>query len=65
MCDRGTYVAGGMCGRGHAWQGGGAHAWHARANRKILRDTVNEPAVLILLECILVTYMHLVKAKVY
>ena len=34
-----------MCGKGgHAWQGG--HAWH----------TVNERAVRILLECILVVY---------
>ena len=33
-------MAGGKCGRGHAWQ--------------ILRDTVNERAVRILLECILV-----------
>ena len=55
---------GGMHGRGHAWQGhvwhgvvhgsrcawqGGWHAW------QILRDTVNERAVRILLECILVT----------
>ena len=54
----------GARGRGHAWQGhvwhgvvhgsrcawqGGWHAW------QILRDTVNERAVRILLECILVT----------
>ena len=49
---------GGMCGRGgmhggrHAWWGGacmaGGRAW------QILRDTVNERAVRILLECILV-----------
>ena len=43
MCGGGEYVAGG----GHAWQGGG-RAW------QILRDTVNERAVRILLECILV-----------
>ena len=36
----GASMAGGKCGRGHAWQ--------------ILRDTVNERAVRILLECILV-----------
>ena len=36
----------GVCGRGAAWQGG--HAW------QILRDMVNERAVRILLECILV-----------
>ena len=59
---RGVCVAG-----GHAWQGGcvwqgacmaGGHAWHARfPSRQILRPrhTVNERAVRILLECILVT----------
>ena len=36
----GVCIAGGMCGGGRAWQ--------------ILRDTVNERAVCILLECILV-----------
>ena len=58
MCGRGhawqgACVAGGMCGRGgecmargHAWQDG--HVW------QILQDTVNEQAVRILLECILV-----------
>ena len=41
VCGRGVCVAGGgMHGRGHAWQ--------------ILQDTVNEQAVRILLECILV-----------
>ena len=61
---------GGMCGRGgmhvgHVWQGGvhGRGAWaggvcdrggmHA-PHHQILRDTVNERAVRILLECILV-----------
>ena len=48
---------------GHAWQGsmhGGGRVlqggtWHARPlPRQILRDTVNERAVRILLECILV-----------
>ena len=53
----------GGCGRGHVWQGGmhgrgacmaggvccwGGHTW------QILRDTVNERAVRILQECILV-----------
>ena len=49
---------GGVHGRGHA-DGGGGCAWqgvmHAtHAPRQILRDTVNEQAVRILLECILV-----------
>ena len=61
MCDRGVSMVGGMHGRGCVWQGvymaGGAwqggmcgrgHAW------QILRDTVNEQAVTILLECTLV-----------
>ena len=46
----------GVCGRGHVLQGdmhGRGHAWHARP--QILRDMVNERAVRILLECILVT----------
>ena len=42
-------MAGGMCDRGHAWQ--------------ILRDTVNERAVLILLECILVLYCKKLKHR--
>ena len=64
----GTCVVGGMCGRGHAWQEGGMHDWgtcmvgghawqgarHTCSPRQILRDTVNERAVRILLECILV-----------
>ena len=50
---RGACIAGGVHGRGHVWQGGmhsggGGHVW------QILRDTVNEQAVHILLECILV-----------
>ena len=54
MAEQGECVAGGMRGRGHAWQGvclvgGGGHTW------QILRDTLNERAVRILLECILVT----------
>ena len=44
---RGGYVWWGVCmAGGHAWQGG--HVW------QILRNTVNERAVRILLECILV-----------
>ena len=47
MCGREhVWQRGSMCGRGHAWQGG--HVW------QILRDTVNEWVVHILLECILV-----------
>ena len=52
VCD----MAGGMHGRGHVWQGGvhgGGHVWQGRV-WQILRDTVNERAVSILLECILV-----------
>ena len=62
-------MAGGMCGRGCAWWGGmcglggvrgGGHAWWwgvcmlRMPPQQILRDTVNERAVRILLECILV-----------
>ena len=56
-CVGGVCMAGGVRGRGHAWQGvrgrgacvaGGGHVC------QILRDTVNEWAVRILLECILV-----------
>ena len=66
----GIHGRGGMHGRGHVWQGAcmaggvcmargacvaGGHAWHTRPPpREILRDTVNERAVRILLECILV-----------
>ena len=48
---QGVCMAGGMCGMGHAWQGAcmaEGCAW------QILRDMVNEQAVCILLECILV-----------
>ena len=41
--------------RGHAWQGG-MSATHAPP-RQTLRDTVNEWAVSILLECILVWFV--------
>ena len=51
---QGTCVVGGMCGRGHAWQVG-MHGTHAP--QEILRDTVNERAVRILLECILVVQL--------
>ena len=46
MCGRGACMAGGVVcvAEGHAWLGG----------RGILRDVVNERAVRILLECILV-----------
>ena len=67
MHGMGACMAGGVCGEGHVWQGGhacwgcawqgvcmagGGHAW------QILQDTVNEQAVHILLECILVYYMN-------
>ena len=48
---QGACVAGGVHGGGHVWWGG--HVWHACPPPKILRDTVNERAVHILLECIL------------
>ena len=63
VAGRACVAGGDMNGRGHAWQGGSAwqggmcgrggmhdrgHVW------QILRDTVNERAVRILLECILV-----------
>ena len=61
---RGVCMVGGMCrgvgAGGHAWQGrdvrgrgGGMRATHAP--RQILRDTVDERALRILLECILVS----------
>ena len=54
-------VVGGACvvagGWGRAWLlGGGGHAWLAGGVHRIRRDTVNERAVRILLECILVLY---------
>ena len=53
MCGRGAYMAGGVCGRRgkHGGGGGGMHGMHAP--QQIPRDTVNERAVRILLECIL------------
>ena len=58
-------MAGGVHGRGHAWQGsmcGGGCAWQGACMAvgghacpwQILQDTVNEQEVCILLECILV-----------
>ena len=74
----GVCVAGGMCGGGHAWQEGvcgRGHAWwgcvwHGGAcvaappPHQILRDTVNERAVRILLECILVSKLHRATSEV-
>ena len=69
MCVAGGHVwQEDMYGRGCAWQGahvclgdawhggmhGRGHAWHAPPPNQILRDAVNERAVRILLECILV-----------
>ena len=69
MHGRGVCMSG-----GHAWQGacmarggacvaGGCMAggMHSRGARQILRDTVNERAVRILLECILVC--HFIETK--
>ena len=49
---RGMHGKGGVHGRGHVWWGGMHGRGHAL---QILRDTVNERAVRILLECILVS----------
>ena len=52
--DRGCVWQGGMHGKGAAWQGG-MHGMHAPpADTTRYGDTVNERAVRILLECILV-----------
>ena len=67
---RGECMVGGMHGRGHAWWGGvhgrghacvvggacvaGGHAWQGGHMWQMLWDTVNERAVRLLLECILV-----------
>ena len=62
----GACIVRGMCGRGHAWQGvcvvgGGMHgrgAMHGRVLPSRYYDIrVNERAVRILLECILVGYI--------
>ena len=55
MHGGGVCMAGGMCGRGCAWQVD-MYAMHAPP-QQILRDTVNERAVHILLEGILVDVM--------
>ena len=47
-CWGGAWLLGGMHGCG------GGHAWLQRGVRRIRRDTVNERAVRLLLECILV-----------
>ena len=54
MHGGGACMVRGMCGRGV--HGGGGHVCHARP-LQILRDTVNERAVRILLECILVKHL--------
>ena len=57
MCGRGACMAGGVHGRGVcAWQGG-VHATHAPPV-DTQQDTVNERAVRILLECILVLFLY-------
>ena len=48
-----AWLLGGVHGRGHAWLLGGC-AWLQGGMHRIQRDTVNERAVRILLECILV-----------
>ena len=55
VCGRGACMAGGMHGKGACMAGGvhGGSVWH-RCPQQILRDTVNERAARILLECILV-----------
>ena len=56
FCPQGGMHGRGMCGRGVCGRGvcmaGGMHGMHT--NQQVLRDTVNERAVRILLECILV-----------
>ena len=63
-CMMGACIAGGggMHGRGCAWQVG--CAWQDCAAWQILRDVVNERAVRILLECILVAIKILVVYRV-
>ena len=59
-CLGGMWLPGGMCGcGGHAWLPGGAWLWVGGGGmHRIRRDTVNEWAVRILLECILVCYIN-------
>ena len=62
-CMVGVYMAGGVHGRGHLRHGpcmAGGHAWHACHPWQTLQDMVNERAVRILLECILVTVIIVV-----
>ena len=56
MCSGVACMAGGMCDGGLVWWGG-MHAMHAPP-WQILQDTVNEWAVRILLECILVLFYN-------
>ena len=57
-------VAGGACmAGGCAWQGG--HAWQGGMRGRGVRDTFNERAVRILLECILVKCINLIEIAVY
>ena len=56
MCGWGCALQGGMYGRGHAWFAWQGGVWHACPPWRILRNTVNERVVQILLECILVEY---------
>ena len=56
MRGRGAFMAGGMHGRG--WQGGCMPCMLPPADTTRYGDTVNERAVCILLECILVLYFY-------
>ena len=64
MHGRGACMAGGVCpggvhGGGHAWWRAGGHAYYATPPDWYYEiRSVNERAVRILLECILVTYLH-------
>ena len=55
---RGVCMAGGICGMGYAWQGD-MHGMHVPPGRHY-KNMVNERAVRILLECILVTVIIVV-----
>ena len=64
-------VVRGVCGCGEAYMvvggmhGGGGHAWWQGGMHGIRGDTVNERAVRILLECILVCNMYLVCTELF
>ena len=60
---QGTCVMWGVHGRGHAWQGGGVRG--RRGVHGEGRDTFNERAVRILLECILVKCINLIETAIY